>query len=57
MDSKDSKKNFKEYLCIAPQTNTYQCDFYSKNGFTICSNKVNSETENIIKEIKHKKKE
>ncbi len=57
MDSKDSKKNFKECLCIAPQTNTYQCDFYSKNGFTICSNKVNSETENIIKEIKHIKED
>ena len=57
MDSKDSKKKFKECLCIAPQTNTYQCDFYSKNGFTICSNKVNSETENIIKEIKHIKED
>ena len=57
MDSKDSKKNFKECLCIAPQTNTYQCDFYSKNGFTICCNKVNSETDNIIKEIKHIKED
>ena len=57
MDSKDSKKNFKECLCIAPQTNTYQCDFYSKNGFAVCCNKVNSETENIIKEIKHIKED
>lgn len=57
MDSKDSKKNFKECLCIAPQTNTYQCDFYSKNGFAICCNKVNSETDNIIKEIKHIKED
>lgn len=57
MDSKDSKKNFKKCICIAPQTNTYQCDFYSKNGFAICCNKVNSETDNIIKEIKHIKED
>ena len=57
MENKDSNKNFKECICIAPQTNTYQCDFYSKNGFAICCNKVNSETENIIKEIKHIKED
>ena len=57
MENKDSNKNFKECICIAPQTNTYQCDFYSKNGFAVHCNKVNSETENIIKEIKHIKED
>ncbi len=57
MESKDSKKNFKECLCIAHQTNTYQCDFYSKNGFSIHSNKFNSEIDNIINEIKHIKED
>ena len=53
MENKDSNKNFKECICIAHQTNTYQCDFYSKNGFAVHCNKVNSETDNIIKEIKN----
>ena len=57
MENKDSNKNFKECICIAPQTNTYQCDFYSKNGFAVHCNKVNSETDNIIKEIKHIKED
>ena len=57
MENKYSNKNFKECICIAPQTNTYQCDFYSKNGFAVHCNKVNSETENIIKEIKHIKED
>ena len=57
MDSKDSKKNFKKCICIAHQTNTYQCDFYSKNGFAVHCNKVNSETDNIIKEIKNIKED
>ncbi len=57
MESKDSKKSFKENVCIASQTNTYQCDFYSKNGFAVHSNIFNSETDNIIKEIKHIKED
>lgn len=59
MESKDSKKNFKENVCIASQINTYQCDFYSKNGFAIHSNSniFNSETDNIIKDIKHIKED
>lgn len=57
MESKDSKKNFKECLCIAHQTNTYQCDFYSKNGFAIHNNKFNSEIDNIINEIKNIKED
>ena len=57
MENKDSNKNFKECICIAPQTNTYQCDFYSKNGFAVHCNKVNSETDNIIKEIKNIKED
>ena len=57
MENKDSNKNFKESICIAHQTNTYQCDFYSKNGFAVHCNKVNSETDNIIKEIKNIKED
>ena len=57
MENKDSNKNFKECICIAHQTNTYQCDFYSKNGFAVHCNKVNSETDNIIKEIKNIKED